>query len=169
MKRRVILTAALVVFVATSAAAQRPGRDGPPGRHLGGPASDGTGPRSMQLYDPGFLLRRQSALKLTDEQVQQLSRLNSGAVTAREQARIAYVSQRAQLAEVLAGSDPNMQAARAHFDSAQVAMSRLQWTSISSAVRAKTVLTEEQQTAVRELRTRSARVTPGRAPRGRRR
>jgi Spy/CpxP family protein refolding chaperone len=169
MKRKVILTAALVALVATSAAAQGPGRDGPAGRRLSGRAVGDAGPRSMRLYDPGSLLRRQSALSLTDEQVQQLSRLNQEAVTTREQARIAYVSQRAQLAEVLAVSEPNMQEARAHFDSAQVAMSRLQWMSISNAVRAKTVLTEEQQAAVRELRTRSARGTPGRAPRGRRR
>lgn len=156
MKRALILAVALATAAATGAAAQGRGRDGPPGRGMRGPEF-ARGMGGMRVYDPGFLLRRQSELGLTEGQIEQLTRLNTEAVTTREQARVAFVSQRAQLAEVLAGSDPDMEAARAHFDSAQVAMSNLQWVGISAAAQARTVLTEEQRVRLRDLRPERAR------------
>lgn len=168
MKRALILVLALATVAAASAAAQGRERDGPPGRGMRGPAFAGGALGGMRFYDPGFLLRRQSDLGLTEAQIEQLTRLNTEAVTTREQARIAVVSQRAQLAEALAASDPDIQVARAHFDSAQVAMSNLQWAAISTASQARTVLTEEQRVTVRDLRPERARGRPGRLQRRRR-
>lgn len=168
MKRALILAIALAFTAVSWATAQGFHRDGPPGGRARGPAFMNRGLGGMQLFDPGFLLRRQSELSLTDAQVEQLTRLNTEAVTVREQARIAAVSQRAQLAEALASSEPDRREARAHFDSAQAAVSNLQWTAIRTALEARNVLTDEQQLAVRDLRARAAQDRPGRLPRRRR-
>ncbi len=168
MKRALTLTLALLFVGVSGAVGQAPDRDAPRGPGSRGPAFMGRGLGDLQRYNPGIVLRHQAELSLSEAQVEQLTRLNTEAVTSREQGRIAFESQRAQLAEALASSEPDMRAARAHFDSAQAAMSNLQWAGIGTALQARAVLTEEQQLTVRELRAGSARGRPGRARRPRR-
>lgn len=145
-KRIAILTLALTAGVWGAGAAQRAG---PPQMPQRGPGMrGGMGPASGAM--PQMLLRQRTRLELTDEQVTRLEALSEQVSTASREAMLAVRSQRAQLAEALGAESVDLNEVRAHFDSARVAETRMEWLRIETGVQATQVLTDEQRAMVRD-------------------
>ena len=121
---------------------------------MGGAMSEMTEPElpgmgsmmKLMVYAPQHLLSQKAALGLTADQVSRLTALRDAAQRARDAARTEAETHVKELAEVATAVQPDPVALKTHFQAGYNAMGTAHWAMLTSAVQARTVLTDAQRT-----------------------
>lgn len=96
-------------------------------------------------FNPANLLMRKEALGLTTQQETRLTALRDAAKAAHDAAAAEAKTHIEALAQAMAATTPNTNAAKQHFQAAHAAMGRAHWAMLEAAAQAKAALTDGQR------------------------
>jgi Spy/CpxP family protein refolding chaperone len=157
------LLAVATALLALPLAAQQPGGMKPSTGHRmqGGMTMEGMGMDSMMApmmrsmaTAPEHLLARNAALKLTADQITQLTALRDAAKSAHDAAAQQAMMHLGEMEQVMHTAAPDTAAVKHHFDAAAKFMSDAHWAMLSAAAQARGLLTDAQRQQVDSMHTR---------------
>jgi len=99
-------------------------------------------------YTPEHLLSRKDSLKLTPDQVNRLTAIQTAAKSAHDAAAADMKAHMTELSQVFQGASPDTSVLRMHFDAVHAAMGKAHWAMLSAAAQARGALTDAQRQKV---------------------
>jgi len=99
-------------------------------------------------YTPEHLLSRKDSLKLTPDQINSLTAIQTSAKSAHDAAAADMKAHMAALSQAFQGASPDTNALRMHFDAVHAAMGKAHWAMLSAAAQARAALTDAQRQKV---------------------
>lgn len=162
--RTLTLVTATVCLVVAPLAAQH---DTTHARHPGGPMRPGQGHMGaggddmmammremmaplmpIMAYTPEHLLAHRDSLKLTSDQITQLTAIRDAAKTDHDAGAADFKTHIGAVSNGFQSASPDTGALRPHFEAAHAGMGKAHWAMLAAAARAKAVLTDDQRKRV---------------------
>ncbi len=99
----------------------------------------------IMAYTPEHLLSRKDSLKLTTDQINRLTAIQSSAKSAHDAAAADIKAHLGGVSQAFQAASPDTNALRTHFEAAHAAMGRAHWAMLTAAALARAALTDAQR------------------------